>query len=74
MHVVKPLAIDPNPLVNLGVPYYITEYLQNGTLKLFVQRTRQAGERLPNRLLWRLFLCSKYLNIPSLSRIILTSL
>ncbi|KAI1257366.1 hypothetical protein MGN70_000406 [Eutypa lata] len=57
MHVVKPLAIDPNPLVNLGVPYYITEYLQNGTLKLFVQRTRQAGERLPNRLLWRLFLC-----------------
>lgn len=42
MHVVKPITIDANPLVNLGVPYYVTGYLQDGTLKLFIQRNSEG--------------------------------
>lgn len=37
----------------------ITEYLQNGTLGRFIERTAKGGKRIPNRILWRLFLCRK---------------
>ncbi|KAI0123526.1 hypothetical protein BJ170DRAFT_86746 [Xylariales sp. AK1849] len=39
----------------LGQTYLIMEYLENGTLTQLLER--MAGQLLPNRLLWSLFLC-----------------
>lgn len=42
----------------------IMEWIQHGTLLNFVNKATSKlrdGERLPNRLLWRFFLCRKLL-------------
>ncbi|KAK8013326.1 hypothetical protein PG991_009597 [Apiospora marii] len=39
-------------------PYFITEYLENGTFDDFFKRTCRARVRVPNRVLWHLLLCS----------------
>lgn len=36
------------------------EWLENGSLGLFLERVNKAKRSLPNRLMWRLFMCSKY--------------
>lgn len=37
--------------------YMILEYMENGTLGTFLKRVE--GWIIPNRMLWRIFLCSK---------------
>ncbi|KAI1205885.1 uncharacterized protein F4807DRAFT_464346 [Annulohypoxylon truncatum] len=61
-HIVDVLTISDNPLEpdrqgqgGLHIPFIILEYVENGTLELFIQRI--GGAILPNRFLWRLFLC-----------------
>ncbi|KAH9991318.1 hypothetical protein F4779DRAFT_632039 [Xylariaceae sp. FL0662B] len=61
-HIIRILTISNNPLqpgqrTRAGFPqeYVILEYLEGGTLGAFLQR---IGNRIiPNRILWRLFLC-----------------
>ncbi|ETS87414.1 hypothetical protein PFICI_01242 [Pestalotiopsis fici W106-1] len=38
-------------------PTLITEYLPNGTLGRLLERLNKRGSTVPNRLLWRVFLC-----------------
>ncbi|KAI1455459.1 hypothetical protein F4805DRAFT_476654 [Annulohypoxylon moriforme] len=59
-HVVRLLNLPEDPLSVYGMEgeWIALEWLPNGTLERFVQRARAAGfTRLPNRLLWRFFLC-----------------
>ncbi|KAI0469232.1 hypothetical protein F4859DRAFT_516173 [Xylaria cf. heliscus] len=58
-HIVTLINLDPDPLRNLfQKPYFIIEYVENGTLNEFLNRRRDAGlRRLPNRVLWAIFLC-----------------
>ncbi|KAI0010248.1 kinase-like domain-containing protein [Xylariaceae sp. FL0662B] len=61
-HIVNPIAISNNPLLPRKVtrqgfthPHIIIEYIENGTLGDFLER---CGDRdIPNRILWRIFLC-----------------
>lgn len=53
-------AMDPDSQVP-GIPrrpVMVLEYLSNGNLFEFAEKFRIAGRQLPNRLLWRFFLCS----------------
>ncbi|KAI1736474.1 hypothetical protein F4680DRAFT_469100 [Xylaria scruposa] len=57
-HIVTSINLDPNPLETFNKPHLIIEYLENGTLDALLQRRRAAGlGRLPNRVLWAIFLC-----------------
>ncbi|KAI0133441.1 kinase-like domain-containing protein [Hypoxylon sp. NC0597] len=61
-HIVT-LRTDPNdPLADaasdLGWEWIYMDELENGTLTTFMQRAKEEGiERLPNRMLWFIFLC-----------------
>ena len=54
-----PIHVEANPLEQLGGPIMTMEYLANGTLGAFINRSQQLEYPLPNRLLWRLFGCCK---------------
>ncbi|TGJ85432.1 hypothetical protein E0Z10_g3308 [Xylaria hypoxylon] len=67
-HIVTPLKLDPGPLaiprreggrlIFFGRSYFFIEYLENGTLDALLFKRRAAGlGRLPNRILWSIFLC-----------------
>ncbi|KAI2631818.1 hypothetical protein GGR54DRAFT_581123 [Hypoxylon sp. NC1633] len=60
MHIVQLVGIANNPLRQHGDlgEWVALEWLPNGTVYSFIHKARQAGlVRLPNRLLWRFFLC-----------------
>ncbi|OTA94900.1 hypothetical protein M434DRAFT_29440 [Hypoxylon sp. CO27-5] len=66
MHIVQMIDIPNNPLSNrsrtdlpdIGDDWVIMEWLEHGTIGNFITKARSAGfARLPNRLLWRFFLC-----------------
>ncbi|KAI1139379.1 kinase-like domain-containing protein [Hypoxylon sp. FL0543] len=62
MHVVRLIDIPDDPLNKYNFQdewsFLIMEWLPNGTLAQFVRKARNMGlQRLPNRLLWRFFLC-----------------
>ncbi|OTA93387.1 hypothetical protein M434DRAFT_11663 [Hypoxylon sp. CO27-5] len=59
-HIVKILDLVDNPLEKNNYPgeWVILEYLSNGTIDEFITfLVRRRIERLPNRVLWRFFLC-----------------
>ncbi|KAI1083392.1 kinase-like protein [Whalleya microplaca] len=57
-HILQPFAITDNPLLQaFDGPSLITEYAEHGTLGAFIVKAAAWGQPLPNRLLWRLFLC-----------------
>ncbi|KAI0138018.1 kinase-like protein [Hypoxylon sp. NC0597] len=59
-HIVKILNIEDNPLEKEGFPgeWIILEWLPHGTIIDFVNYMRRHNiPRLPNRVLWRFFLC-----------------
>ncbi|KAI0101966.1 kinase-like protein [Hypoxylon sp. NC0597] len=65
MHIVQMIDIPDNPLdqrrrdlPEIREEWIIMEWLEHGTIGDFVTKAISAGlERLPNRLLWRFFLC-----------------
>ncbi|KAI0891797.1 hypothetical protein F4806DRAFT_295786 [Annulohypoxylon nitens] len=66
MHIVQVLDIHDNPLERPGTDelpvieghWVILEYLENGSIEKFINNaTESLTTRLPNRLLWRFFLC-----------------
>ncbi|RYP53579.1 hypothetical protein DL768_001443 [Monosporascus sp. mg162] len=61
IHVSQPFHIDDtesgNTLVYLKGPTLFIEWLDNGLLYDFIERVGDWGKPLPNRMLWRLFLC-----------------
>ncbi|KAI0152467.1 hypothetical protein F4776DRAFT_659393 [Hypoxylon sp. NC0597] len=58
-HIQQILGVEyPNPLGPFKVLTLFTDYAENGTIWHFIQRAQEKGERLPQRLLWRLFWCS----------------
>ncbi|KAJ8129931.1 hypothetical protein O1611_g3703 [Lasiodiplodia mahajangana] len=66
-HIVNIVPIPKDPLGQdrPGLPWHqmeddhwiYMEYLQNGTLETLISRAVETGVVLPNRLLWRFFLC-----------------
>ncbi|KAI0192377.1 hypothetical protein EV127DRAFT_491556 [Xylaria flabelliformis] len=57
-HIVTPITLDPDPLTAFAKPSLVIEYLENGTIDALLQKRRAAGlGRLPNRVLWAIFLC-----------------
>jgi hypothetical protein len=50
---------DSNPDNTLLGPTVLLQLLENGTLKEFITKAKSHGQVLPNRLLWRFFLCRK---------------
>lgn len=40
-------------------PTMVMEYLENGNLRQFMSRAIASNERIPNRVLWVIFLCRK---------------
>ncbi|RYP93295.1 hypothetical protein DL770_000584 [Monosporascus sp. CRB-9-2] len=64
IHVSQPFHIDDtesgNTWVYLKGPTLFIEWLDNGLLYDFIERVGDWGAPLPNRMLWRLFLCRKY--------------
>jgi serine/threonine protein kinase len=46
----------------------ITEYLPNGTLDRLITRLESRSNYVPNRLLWRVFLCCKYVSVSGILR------
>lgn len=69
MHIVQVLDIHDNPLQRPGTEelpvieghWVILEYLENGSIEKFINNTTESlRTRLPNRLLWRFFLCCKF--------------
>jgi hypothetical protein len=44
-------------LVGLEGPMIVMEYLENGQMQTFANRLEESGKTLPNRVLWRIFLC-----------------
>ncbi|KAI1359871.1 hypothetical protein F5Y08DRAFT_344243 [Xylaria arbuscula] len=46
-----------NPIYQGDIPWFYLEWIENGTLGRFVTRSAERYPRLPNRLLWRFFLC-----------------
>ncbi|KAI0126387.1 hypothetical protein BJ170DRAFT_723817 [Xylariales sp. AK1849] len=61
-HIVRAHSITKDPLApaaeGLGWAWMYLDMLENGTLTTFMERTKKAGQKsLPNRLLWRIFLC-----------------
>ncbi|RYP39582.1 hypothetical protein DL767_002130 [Monosporascus sp. MG133] len=61
IHVSQPFHVDDtesgNTLVYLKGPTLFIEWLDNGLLYDFIERVGDWGKPLPNRMLWRLFLC-----------------
>ncbi|KAM0814634.1 putative Protein kinase domain-containing protein [Seiridium cardinale] len=59
-HIIQKIALSDIDSIeeHLPGPTLITEYLRNGTLSNFIERLGNTSQRVPNRLLWRLFLCS----------------
>ncbi|KAI0827816.1 hypothetical protein F5Y06DRAFT_291084 [Hypoxylon sp. FL0890] len=56
----------PGETIDLEVPYWrgptlFTEWIPNGLVNNFVQRRDEWGDPLPNRMLWRFFLCFCYM-------------
>ncbi|TRX97166.1 hypothetical protein FHL15_001960 [Xylaria flabelliformis] len=68
-HIVNDVTPTKDPLArrfpgirshHMGIDNWLyLEWLENGTIKNLVGRAIQLGITLPNRLLWRFFLCSK---------------
>ncbi|KAI0438127.1 hypothetical protein F4803DRAFT_570026 [Xylaria telfairii] len=66
-HIVKEVTFTKDPLTrqfpgirshNMDIDNWIyLEWLENGTVKKFVDRATELGIQFPNRLLWRFFLC-----------------
>ncbi|KAI0895549.1 hypothetical protein F4806DRAFT_86746 [Annulohypoxylon nitens] len=61
-HICRQVHLNDSPFDLLRVPwsyvpFYTMEYLPNGTLEQFYNRVWAAGEVLPNRVLWSIFLC-----------------
>ncbi|KAI0101183.1 hypothetical protein F4814DRAFT_456117 [Daldinia grandis] len=56
-HIPRIIALQDHPLANLGVPFFVSEYMEHGTLSQFQERLRRADQILPNRILWSIFLC-----------------
>ncbi|CAJ2511945.1 Uu.00g075700.m01.CDS01 [Anthostomella pinea] len=48
---------DPGEPPGFYGPYLVLEYIANGTLSDFIEKVAAENTPLPNRLLWRLFLC-----------------
>ncbi|KAI1413494.1 kinase-like domain-containing protein [Hypoxylon sp. FL1857] len=60
MHIVKLINIPNDPLTRNNFPgsFIMLEWLPNGTIGQFIAKAKFMGlQRLPNRLLWRFFLC-----------------
>lgn len=61
IHISQPFYIDKqdpeNSLSYLTGPTLLIEWIDNGLLYDFVERVGDWGQSLPNRMLWRLFLC-----------------
>ena len=55
-HIVNPVDIDTTHLERVLL---VMEYLENGTLHQLVQRVKSRECRIPNLVLWRIFLCCK---------------
>ncbi|RYO96143.1 hypothetical protein DL764_007521 [Monosporascus ibericus] len=66
-HIVRPLVLDdfppdeddPSELIGqlFEGPILITEHLGSGSSKRFINRASKLGYQIPNRVLWRVFLC-----------------
>ncbi|KAI0850803.1 hypothetical protein F5Y00DRAFT_260254 [Daldinia vernicosa] len=56
-HIPRIISFQDHPLMNLGVPLFVSEYMEHGTLNRFQERLRRADQILPNRILWSIFLC-----------------
>ncbi|KAI0014469.1 kinase-like domain-containing protein [Xylariaceae sp. FL0662B] len=57
-HILQPFLIIDNPLlVAFHCPSLVTEYVENGSLSDLIDRVTDSRQPLPNRLLWRVFLC-----------------
>lgn len=48
-----------NFLIGLPGPTLVLEYLENGTLTSLRERLKLWGQTIPNRLLWKWYLCCK---------------
>ncbi|KAI5925996.1 kinase-like domain-containing protein [Camillea tinctor] len=61
MHISRPFYIDDGKLENalsyINGPTLLTEWIEGGLLYDFIQRLGNRDRPLPNRMLWRLFLC-----------------
>ncbi|KAH9999725.1 kinase-like domain-containing protein [Xylariaceae sp. FL0662B] len=61
MHICQPFYINPdqadNKLQYLNGPSLLIEWIENGIIYDFVDRLADWGQPLPNRMLWRFFLC-----------------
>ncbi|OTA99688.1 hypothetical protein M426DRAFT_27297 [Hypoxylon sp. CI-4A] len=58
MHIVQFVDIKDNPLDKWEARWMVLEWISNGTLSQFIGKAKKVGlSRLPNRTLWRFFLC-----------------
>ena len=69
-HIIRLITVPKDPLrrkirgirPHHAQSWIYLEWVENGTLKDFFRRAREEGvERLPNRLLWRFFMCCELL-------------
>lgn len=58
-HVVSPVDIGTSRLQRVLL---VMEYLENGTLNRFMHRVKRRKCRIPNMVLWRIFLCCRRQN------------
>lgn len=68
MHVAQFFSLEGEPIDSISYlkgPTLLTEWIGNGTLKELIVKRADWGKPLPNRMLWRLFLCCKYWISPS---------
>ncbi len=56
-HIVDIIDADQQ---NLARPILVTEFLQNGPLDRLHIDSDRVGRGIPNRILWRIFLCCEY--------------
>lgn len=56
MHIMQPFRIN---ISYLKGPTLLTEWIENGLVLGLVNRLPDFGQPLPNRMLWRFFLCCK---------------
>ncbi|KAI4859475.1 hypothetical protein F4820DRAFT_466968 [Hypoxylon rubiginosum] len=60
MHVAQFFSLEGEPIDSISYlkgPTLLTEWIGNGTLKELIVKRADWGKPLPNRMLWRLFLC-----------------
>jgi hypothetical protein len=57
LHIVQPVQLPSDPLSKLNGPSLIMELVENGSLLDFYERLVASKITLPNRFLWRIFLC-----------------